>query len=330
MAAVNKNKFLDLKKMIKEEPSTHVRLQSLKLPRELNLGVPKQTKKVFVPNLNVKRNKDKAKEFNKKDERGKERVKERKQNTRDNAPKYVQSSGVFSEGVGSDIRTNRWTGSRGDKENDNVPIISMPTIKKNTFQIDKKTEDNIFNKITGCDEESDDEKLPFKPIFWQNRLPKSSLIKNENEIKVKQEYLDDNKLTPIFKKMKLESEQLIPNEFTREEHLKTEHPAMSLWAMPPSFAGKGLSDDPNCKKLFDFGLRDMQEGQIGKILVRKSGNVEVHIGTMVYELEPEEYVPYKEDIISLNHKNKSNPKAAVLGNVKNRYSLTPHWDRLLP
>ncbi|XP_056646119.1 DNA-directed RNA polymerase III subunit RPC4-like [Diorhabda sublineata] len=330
MAGLNKNKFPDLKKMIKEEPGTHVRLQSLKLPRELNLGASKQTKKVFVPNLNVKRNKEKAKEFNKKDERGKERVKEKKEKHRDNSPKYVQSSGVFSEGVGSDLRTNRWTGSRSDKENDNAPIISMPTIKKNSFQVDKKTEDSVFNKITGCDEESDDEKLPFKPIFWQNQLKKSSLIKNENSIKVEQNNLSEKTLTPIFKKIKLEPEQLLSNEFIKEEHLNTEHPSMSLWAMPPSFAGKGLSDDPNCKKIFDFCLRDMQEGQIGKILVRKSGKVEVHIGKMAYELEPEEYIPYKEDIISLNHMNKGKPKAAVLGNVKNRYSLIPHWDRLLP
>lgn len=40
---------------------TEKRLQSLKLPRDLTLGGTKP-KKVFVPNLNVARNKDKAKE----------------------------------------------------------------------------------------------------------------------------------------------------------------------------------------------------------------------------------------------------------------------------
>lgn len=40
--------------------------------------------------------------------------------------------------------------------------------------MDKKNEDSVLNNITGCDEESDDEKLPFKPISWQNKLQKPS------------------------------------------------------------------------------------------------------------------------------------------------------------
>lgn len=64
--------------------------------------------------------------------------------------------------------------------------------------------------------------------------------------------------------------------------------------MPDSLCGKGLSDDPNCKELFDYDLNDMLDGQIGKLVVRKSGKMEVHIGRVVYELEQSDLDSYTE------------------------------------
>lgn len=58
---MNRENFPVLKKFIKEE-NTSGRLQSLRMPRDLNLGGPKVPKKQFTPNLNVVRNKDKIKE----------------------------------------------------------------------------------------------------------------------------------------------------------------------------------------------------------------------------------------------------------------------------
>lgn len=49
-----------LKKMIKQENISSGRLSSLRLPRDLSLGGTKP-KKVYTPNLNVIRNKDKSK-----------------------------------------------------------------------------------------------------------------------------------------------------------------------------------------------------------------------------------------------------------------------------
>lgn len=332
MATLDKNKFIDLKKFIKEEPGTTQRLQSIKIPRDLNLGLAKQSKKVFVPNVNAIRNRDKPKEYNRRDDKGKEKYKDRRQNKKDNAPRYVQSSGVFSEGVGNDVvRTRSWGGARGERDNDSAgtPSISMPTIKKNSFQVDKKNEDSVLNNITGCDEESDDEKLPFKPISWQNKLQKPTLVTN-----MKKE--DENDVTPNLKKLKLECDDnynpplVSSNEYLEGDTFSNNNPSISLWGLPDSFAGKGLSDDPDCKKLFDYCLTDMLEGQIGKVVVRKSGRMEIHIGHMKYELEPGESDSYKEDIISLETQESSKKtNATILGNIQNRYFLSPDWDRLL-
>lgn len=56
--------------------------------------------------------------------------------------------------------------------------------------------------------------------------------------------------------------------------------------MPDTFPGKGFTDDSD--KLVDYTLNHMQEGQIGKILVRKSGKIEVIIGNVPYLIDVEE------------------------------------------
>lgn len=64
--------------------------------------------------------------------------------------------------------------------------------------------------------------------------------------------------------------------------------------MPDSLCGKGLSDDPNCKELFDYCLDSMLEGQIGKLVIRKSGKMEVHIGRGIYQMEQPNLECYSE------------------------------------
>lgn len=69
-----------------------------------------------------------------------------------------------------------------------------------------------------------------------------------------------------------------------------------LLQLPDSLCGKGLSDDPNCKDVFDYCLNDLLEGQIGKLLIRKSGKIEVHIGEARYFLEQPELETFREVI----------------------------------
>ncbi|XP_072402106.1 DNA-directed RNA polymerase III subunit RPC4-like [Diabrotica undecimpunctata] len=315
--------------MVKEEAPTNTRLTSFKLPRDLTLA-PKKTKKVFVPNLNAVRKKEIPKEFNKREDRNKNGGRERKQKPRDNTPKFVQSSGIFSEGVGADVIRIRSSEGRSDKENDVAPLLTMPTIKKNSFQVDQKNEDNVFKRITDCDEESDDEKLPFRPISWENKFQQSLYGKTNITNGIKSESLE-----PSLKKLKLEPSEYVngvcveSHEFLIEDKYNHDMPSMSLWALPDSFAGKGLSDDPNCKKLFDFGLKNMQEGQIGKIIIRKSGKMEIQIGSTQYELIQGD-CDYKEEAIAVDLiSSKTKAKTAVMGNIEHRYFLAPDWDRLL-
>lgn len=56
--------------------------------------------------------------------------------------------------------------------------------------------------------------------------------------------------------------------------------------MPDTFPGKGFDDETD--ELVDFTVKHMHEGQIGKIVMRQSGKMEVMIGDTVYILDSEE------------------------------------------
>lgn len=55
----------------------------------------------------------------------------------DPAGRFVQSSGIFSDGMANDIRkSNRWSDKRSDKENDGGPSsMSIPSLKKKNWVV---------------------------------------------------------------------------------------------------------------------------------------------------------------------------------------------------
>ncbi|XP_018578531.1 uncharacterized protein LOC108916719 [Anoplophora glabripennis] len=326
---MNRGKFPDLKKLIKEE-NTPGRLQSLRNPRDLNLGGPKVPKKQFAPNLNVVRNKDKIKEVTKKIEH-KRNVRNDKYSKRNNSDqRFIQSSGVFSDGIGLDAKRGYRTRHSNTKENDVTPSMTVPTIKKNSWEVDRKNEENIFDQIMATEEDIEDEKLPFQILSWTEQDFKvvANPIHIKSEVKdIKSEPEEEliSKLT--INKIKLENSDF-PLEYQDENACSDENPIITLWRLPDSFAGKTVSDDQDCKKLFDYTLHEMPEGQIGKLILRKSGLLEIRVGKMKYSLEPGDLGSCREEIVSLDIKENQESLAAVLGQIQNRFLLNPDWDSL--
>ncbi|XP_026323227.1 uncharacterized protein LOC113232674, partial [Hyposmocoma kahamanoa] len=86
------------------EPNTLTRLATFKTPRDLSLGGVK-LKKVYTPNLNVTRNKNRGVSLNgtrdiKKDDKKKDRKSEKVKFVKP-GQNIIKSGGIFSEGVGS-------------------------------------------------------------------------------------------------------------------------------------------------------------------------------------------------------------------------------------
>jgi hypothetical protein len=126
-----------LMKSVMEKDGPGGRLQSLKLPRDLSLGIAKP-KKQYTPNLNVVRNKDKTKEFLKKmDQKRKDRPSNReKHDKHDHKQRYLQSTGVFSQGTGEVKRLNSHMEKRVNlRDSSTVSNMVLPTINRNTWTI---------------------------------------------------------------------------------------------------------------------------------------------------------------------------------------------------
>lgn len=281
------------------------RLQSIKLPRDLTLGGTKP-RKTFAPNLNVARNKERNKEFLLKvEDKRKRHSNDFRKNKFERSDRFVQSSGIFSDGIGNDlIKKMRQEKVFNHKDETNY-ALPIPKVKKDEWQVDNKNETKIYDDIMGSNDIGDnDEKLPFAPVSWNE-----ADFKNNNV-----NHIDDS---------------LTPKEFQETENFSDYNPALTLWSMPDSFAGKGLSDDPTVRTLFDYKLTEMVEGRVGTMLIRKSGKMEVLIGCVKYSMNPASLESFTEKIVEIDFKQANQPTGVTVGQLQNRFILNPDWAYLL-
>lgn len=143
--------------------------------------------------------------------------------------RYVQSSGVFSEGVGDvDLRKISRSSTHSsvrESSSDVAAQMQVPTIKRNEWHVNKQTENDVFEDIMGggvnsnpMDEENvwgeddDDVKMPFKPISWcENDL---KLIKKLDNVEIKQE---------------TKNSHYLPYEYQNEELFSDSNPMLAIW-----------------------------------------------------------------------------------------------------
>lgn len=286
----NKLNKLSIKNFIKN--STPSRLQSLRLPRDLSLGGTKiQQKKVYKPNVNVVRNKNKTEKAKSNEKSKSKPVKEKQEKMKD---KFIQSTGVFSEGIGPNlgkqIKLEKKLTIRETKPSRNLdfPDFAKQSIKKATKNIQDLVPNDL--KIDKSDSDSED-KLPFAPSTWDS-----------NFLGVKSETKEWSNKLPIEYGNSTDSTNSV----------------LTLWQLPDSFTNRGI-------KLSDFHLPEMPEGQIGKLVVHKSGKFEVSIANTNFLLDST-LDSFSEDVVCLNIDTKN---SFVLGEVKNRFILSPDWSFLL-
>ncbi|XP_066248359.1 DNA-directed RNA polymerase III subunit RPC4 [Euwallacea similis] len=305
------------------------RLQSLKLPRDLTLGGTKP-KKTFAPNLNAARSKKSKDLFIKSEDKWKGNQRKDGRNNKKIVPRterFIQSSGIFSQGIGSDalkkIRCERERAysSRDDTISHTVPV---PKIKKGDWQADSKTEARVYEDIMADNSLMEDEDdLSFSPMLWNESDLKEHKVFTVNKLEPKSEEENSLKLDKLKIELGKNSKQ-----FEEADRFSDYNPDLTLWKLPDSFAGKGLSDDPKDQTCRDYKLGEMLEGQIGKMRFRQSGKIEVFIGCMKYQIEASQLESFPEKIVAIDTKSPQS-NSVVLGKIQNRYVLNPDWNVLL-
>lgn len=75
-------------------------------------------------------------------------------------------------------------------------------------------------------------------------------------------------------------------------------------------------------------MRNLPEGKVGKIVIRQSGKMEMHVGGNVYEMTPKRGAPFKQDVISTASEHGRRILGKV-GNLDMEYKVSPLWDQFL-
>ncbi|XP_041983056.1 DNA-directed RNA polymerase III subunit RPC4 isoform X1 [Aricia agestis] len=331
------------------------RLASLKAPRDLSLGGAKPNKKVFTPNLNVTRNKNKGPSTSgsrdqKKDDKNKRNNRNDKKNFNKNGPNIIKSSGVFSEGLGSvERRSSRFSYGR---DSEPAPALQKPTIRvKDVVKIDKELEEEKIKAAfgeTGSDEEAEDfkhaldveapVKLPMDDGGWAS---KQKAARARQTVVVKEEPTDGaspllDVKPPIDMKEVFEDTNVV-------NLLKSDQPSLILLQLADSLPGRGgAADEPRRKdqpttstdteeKPVDNRCRlsELEEGRIGSLRVHRSGRVTLKLGDTLFEVCSGTKASFYQEVVSVGVDESSRSANLVsLGPLQHKLNVTPHWESM--
>ncbi|XP_041983057.1 DNA-directed RNA polymerase III subunit RPC4 isoform X2 [Aricia agestis] len=306
------------------------RLASLKAPRDLSLGGAKPNKKVFTPNLNVTRNKNKGPSTSgsrdqKKDDKNKRNNRNDKKNFNKNGPNIIKSSGVFSEGLGSvERRSSRFSYGR---DSEPAPALQKPTIRvKDVVKIDKELEEEKIKAAfgeTGSDEEAEDFKHALD-VEAPVKLPMDDggpLLDVKPPIDMKEVFEDTNVVNL----------------------LKSDQPSLILLQLADSLPGRGgAADEPRRKdqpttstdteeKPVDNRCRlsELEEGRIGSLRVHRSGRVTLKLGDTLFEVCSGTKASFYQEVVSVGVDESSRSANLVsLGPLQHKLNVTPHWESM--
>ncbi|XP_073959850.1 uncharacterized protein isoform X2 [Choristoneura fumiferana] len=309
-------------------PDPQQRLASFKPPRDLTLGGVKPNKKVFTPNLNVARNKNKGPILNtardqRKDDRGKrDRKNDRNRNIK-NGPNIIKSGGVFSEGLGATERHSSRASYGSRDSGDTAATLQKPTIRvKDIGKIDKELEEQKIKSVMGRDDPSDDEE-DFKNVPEKDapiKLPMDIGVTSVTRpVSVKQEVFEENDVVNL---------------------LKAEQPTLILLQLPDTLPGRGNSEPEPSTSSGDASeeappadnrcrLADLEEGRIGSLRVHQSGRVTLALGDTIFEVSAGTKAAFHQEAVAVTSDEASRSADIVsLGALQHKLNLMPDWETM--
>lgn len=333
----------------------------------LNGSASQKQKKVYAPNLNVVRKKNKEKEFAKKTLENNKKIIASRNNHRKplDTGRFVQSQGLFSDGAGEMKRLVRnYTGDSERQNNSRTTSadnLLKPKVEITNMKVDKGAEACVVNNLLDCDDLKSLDHLsrdyepivlplsannkPFLDLFCVTQ--KVNLVKQEKKCQEEKETVRDGCANILSDTQEILHEA--PN-FLSFGKYSDEDPFISLIRLPDSFPAKGFSDKGKPDgladsasenalppKFVDFNARMFGEGQLGRIIVRQSGRIEVQIGQGSYLLQScgestcaEEIMIIPNDESTESEESEMNIKdeMIVLGDIKEHLTLAPSWQQL--
>nr|CAD7454378.1 unnamed protein product [Timema tahoe] len=325
-------------------------------------------RKVYTPNLNVQRNKNKndikvesgsptrGKNFQ---NRGRGEYRGR---GRGRANTLIQSSGgVFSEGAVGEQKGIRERGGQRNESTGGREAKFLPKPKLNlqhSLKFDKEEEDLKLSELLR-DNFIDDPTLqpdlsnsPVQlPVLKIVKLKKE--LKDENEVeKPKNEIYVGGVKIKQEKKENFDIEQKDIKPLKKEgdvsEFFENKEPQLLLLQLPdclpglkpddqavrgparPSTVAKTSTENPPEAEEMNCTLHTLPEGLLGKVQILKSGRVRILMGENVLYVEKGTDISFKQDLVAVDlDEGTHGGKMISLGPVKARLICSPDWENML-
>ncbi|XP_055905042.1 DNA-directed RNA polymerase III subunit RPC4 isoform X2 [Eupeodes corollae] len=340
---------------IKNEPMTlngsadaTFRLSSFSMPRDLTLGGAGRggrgagaNKKVFTPNLNVTRNKNANVKTSKdtsargrgrsdrgKTERGRGRGAAR------GGSNLIQTAGVFSEGAGA-LSLRKQMSSGYSRSDDAPSAMRKPTLIKpeGGFKIDVRAEQEHIRELLGDSDDDDFGDKKSDPDWVPIKLSEEK--EKPDAIMQKIQSLHLNRTETNTPRYPLTVDDLLnntqPQIFMMQlpDTLPCEDPDDSP-ENPPSTSKETQPPPPSEPLQKKNPLKDMVEGQIGKLVRYKSGKLKLVLGEAQFDVTMGIETGFLQDLMSIStNREERSGNMINLGPIQAKLTATPDWEYLL-
>ncbi|KAM7358240.1 RNA polymerase III subunit C53 isoform 2-T2 [Cochliomyia hominivorax] len=333
------------------------KLSSLTPARDLTLGgrggvTAGGNKKVFLPNLNVVRNKNTNVKTSKDTTirgRGRGRGAERGargggRGGRGGSTSLIQTTGVFSEGAGAvNIRpTSRSSGYSRDVD-DTPSAMRKPTLLKSERKLDIK---DVLAKevdiLKSLDDDNDDEleqKTDLDRIPVQLNEDAVAIASQMQALHVAQLAEQQNRPIPRYPQTLAEmldnsQSQIflmqLPDTLPCVEE-DDDSPESSVNPSTSAEASKPANPTERKKKpVKDNVLKKMEEGQVGRLIRYKSGKTKLLLGETYFDLDMGMETGFLQDLMSIScNREERSGNMINLGPIQAKITATPDWEQLL-
>ncbi|XP_058801923.1 DNA-directed RNA polymerase III subunit RPC4-like isoform X2 [Phymastichus coffea] len=357
--------------------SSTLRLPSFRPPRDYTLGgtnvfttiKSEKPRKVFTPNLNVQRNKNREdvnaskKNESGKSEKGLDRDKRKNDKSKGKGKgrgkvtsNLVQSSGIFFEGladipsrkhIGSGIYRDR-DGSGSSRETGAIlerPKLSIPE-KINKLEEEEKLRDLRRDDFINNDVDIDMENTPISlPMIHESNLFKTDSSQKLDFTKEIPVYLQNGnashaKMKPSISDTKIKKTKL---PLTVSQVMENKSNNFILIQLPDCLPGLQSEDDPRSKRVAEPGpeneanisnqfctLNSLKEGMLGKLQILRSGKARLMLGNNNLIVDVGSNISFRQDLIVADvSDDKQSGDLVHLGAVSSTLICSPDWENML-
>lgn len=190
-----------------------------------------------------------------------------------------------------------------------------------------KVLDTIDSLVDDAEDENDEEPRELPKVYMDGDSPAQNIFaldEKQRLVCVAEEellYFQLPTVVPIFEKPKSDD----PNadvDMTEEGDVKPEVVENTL----PAAAKKTASLED---AMANMGLEDMPDGQVGKLIVYKSGKVKMQFGSILLDVNQGMQSTFLENIMVVDHESEDSKKAIELGHIVQKFVCAPNMDALL-